>query len=195
MSILDTDIIEKANNSIDQIKREEEFWNFMLSGSGARGIEVENNFIAEVLRAIDGFSKVSLDKNIHRHIGRQVYEIDCGQLCKYDAIGWLKAISTLPLLPKPILIVKNITDIPDEDINHDNPEYVRNLLLHSWKNQTNQFTDNRPGQHNDQFIINSHDYLVFITWQPEKKEKIEQIWNPSDNLAIIGNFEKLKKDW
>ena len=195
MSLLDNDeqVISNAHNHMKETICQNLFWDDILSSYSATGIEVESNsFVTEMQKAIDNAGNAPA-KRMQQHAGRKVYTLDCSKLCKYDAIGWLRYVSLLPLSPKPILVIENITEIPQEDEVHDNPKYIQNLLVHSWKNPANQFTDNRPGQNNEQFTINPHDYTVFLTWKPEDKEKLDNVWCASDGLAWIGNFADYKQ--
>lgn len=196
MSILDDENI--LTDGLEQLlnvqKTNELFWDEILRGIGAHGIEAGPEFNKE-LETIVSPSYLALTDSVKQHIGRPVYVIDCKTVCKYDAIGWLREASKLPLFPTPILIIENITEIPDEDAVHDNRQYVEDLLVHSWKNEINHFTDNRKNQNLEQFTLKPHDYLVFLTWAPDCAEKINNVWNASDGLAWIGNFQEYKDEF
>ncbi|MBR1808324.1 MAG: hypothetical protein IJ776_02940 [Paludibacteraceae bacterium] len=192
MPILDDDEQVKTNveNHTKETICDNIFWDDILSTYRATGIEADcNSFVADIQVAISKADNAPV-KRMQQHAGRKVYTLDCRKLCKYDAIGWLRSVSQLPLSPKPILVIENITEIPKEDEVHDNPQYVQNLLVHSWKNETNDFTDNRPGQNYEQFTINPRNYTVFLTWTPETKEMLNSVWSPSDGYAWIGNFNE-----
>ena len=195
MGLLDNDeqVTSNAHNHIKETICQNLYWEFIIGGSGATGIEVESNsFVTEMQDSIDN-AGAALVKRMQQHAGREIYRLDCSKLCKYDAIGWLRKVSQLPLSPKPILVIENITEMPHEDEVHDTPKYIENLLVHSWKNPTNQFTDNRSGQNHEQFTINPRDYTVFLTWKPKDKEKLNNVWCASDGLAWIGNFADYKQ--
>ncbi|MBR1929116.1 MAG: hypothetical protein IJ834_05180 [Paludibacteraceae bacterium] len=195
MGLLDNDeqVISNTYNKIKETICQNLFWDDILGSYSATGIETESiAFVTEMQIAIDNAGNAPA-KRMQQHVGREIYRLDCSKLCKYDAIGWLRKVSQLSLSPKPILVIENITEIPQEDEVHDNPKYVENLLVLSWKNPANQFTDNRPGQNNEQFSINPHDYTVFLTWKPEDKEKLNNVWCASDGLAWIGNFADYKQ--
>ena len=193
MSILDDEdiLINDLKQDIKVREANELFWDFMLRRRGARGVEVGHEFVID-LRKIILQAEDPLVESLKKHAGRPVYVLDCKSLCKHDAIGWLEAVSNLPKSPTPILIIENITEIPEEDDVHDNQTYVENLLVHSWKNEINYFTDNRSNQNRKQFTLKPHDYLVFLTWTPDSADKINNVWNKSDNLAWIGNFQNYK---
>lgn len=128
-----------------------------------------------------------LNPMLRPHLGRPVYTIDCRFLQKGDAIIWLEKVSNLPKSHKPILIIENITEIPKEDELHDNPQYVRNLLMHSWKNPMNDWYN--PNSKN-LFKIIPAEYTIFITWSPEKRGIMDTIHDPSDGFAWVGNLEE-----
>ena len=127
---------------------------------------------------------------LRRHLGRPVYTLNCRYLYKGDAIGWLEKVAALSKLTKPILIIENITEIPDEDEQHDNPQNVRNVLMHSWKNPMNELYNANTCT---SFKIIPADYTVFITWAPENRRKMDSILQPSDGFALIGDLKAYKE--
>lgn len=71
---------------------------------------------------------------LKEHESRNIYSIDCRTLRKGDAYGWLSAVSKAS--KDPILVIEHLTEIPDGDRSiYDDPAYVTNLLLRSWKNE------------------------------------------------------------
>lgn len=76
----------------------------------------------------------AVTSELRQHQSRGIYSIDCRTLRKGDAYGWLSQVAEAN--DNPILIVENITQIPDGDhAIYDDPIYVSNLLLRSWKNE------------------------------------------------------------
>lgn len=69
------------------------------------------------------------------------------------------ALSRLPKDPKPVVLIENIANIPvgSPDV-YDDPVYVENVLLHSWKNEVINLTHWREGA----FQIVSRDYTIII---------------------------------
>ena len=189
MSLLDDEdvLIGRAIEASERKRKYVQFWSFFLDGYGAHGVEVGQEFVTELLDVIN--NDCIIFESLQKHKDRPVHVIDCKKLSKYDAIGWLETVSKLPLSPTPILVIENITEIPDSE------KYVENLLVHSWKNERNDFTDNRPGQNFKQFTLKPHDYLVFLTWTPDCAEKVSSVWKASDGLAWIGNFQKYKDNF
>lgn len=196
MSILDDEdiLINDVKQTLQMYKANEEFWDFMLCGTGAHGVEVGHEFVTD-LQQIISQAEEPMWEPLKKHAGRPIRVLDCKTLRKYDAIGWLEAVSKLPKSPTPILVIENITEIPEENAVHDNPKYVENLLVHSWKNEKIDHYFKGPDQVSRKFTLKSHDYLVFLTWSPDRASKINNVWNASDNLAWIGNFQKYKDDF
>lgn len=128
---------------------------------------------------------------VEKHVGRPIKQIDCAKLCKWDAIGELFNVSKMDIERRPIVIIENITDIPEEDANHDNPKYVENLLLHGWKESSRNLTSPKHGD----FTLVTSNYTVLIPWDLSKAEQMKKIWRASDGLAWLGNHEKALHEW
>ena len=126
-------------------------------------------------------------------INRPIYSIDCKTLCKNDAIGFLEIMSKQSDLVRPIVLIENITEIPDEDSVHDNPEYVKNILIHSWKNPINDFYNPISKNH---FHIKPDDFVVLLTAPSvPQKNTLETVWRASDGFAFGGDYVNDKKEY
>ena len=170
MSLLD-DFNEQAN--------ELSFWKFISQLHNVYGIELDDrsDFIQNI-------------QSIGDQENRPVYTLDCKTLKKYDAIGFLERLAKLPSDPRPIVIIQNITEIPFGDVSiHDDPQYAENILVHSWKNETNYLT-NKIG---NQFVIKPSNYTVFLTWSAKTSDLIKNVWHASDGFGWIGNLNDYKK--
>ena len=205
MSILDSEeeICQNAENQIKAKALEDSFYAMLLLANVSEvetdmdstwrkiaqtgQVNEESTLLVSKLVGVLREDYHTLNPKLKRHIGRPVYTLDCRHLHKGDAIGWLEKVASLPKSPKPILVIENITEVPEEDTNHDDPQYVRNLLMHSWKNPMNEFFN--ANSHNSFKIVPS-DYKVFITWTPDKCEKMKAIHHPSDGFAWIGNLKE-----
>lgn len=209
MSILatDKDVLKDMDNYIREQALNELAWTSLLMGNVS---EVETDIdpiwkkivqtwhvnegstllVSELVKLLDKENQ-PLCPMLRPHIGQPIYSIDCRYLQKGDAIGWLETVSKLPKSPKPILVVEHITDIPEEDDKHDNPQYVRNILMHSWKNPRNNFFNVHSG---NSFNIDPLDFTVFITWTPQNRAKMDIIQEPSDGFKLVGNFEEYIKE-
>ena len=184
MSLLDN-FNEQAN--------ELSFWKFISQLHNVYGIELDDrsDFIQNI-------------QSIGDQEKRPVYTLDCKTLKKHDAIGFLERLRN-PSAQKPVVVIQNITEIPigdgvyckyvgdGETFNdvsiYDDPQYVENILVHSWKNETNYLT-NKNGE---QFVLKSHDYTVFLTWSSKTSDTIKNVWHASDGFAWIGNLNDHKK--
>ena len=126
-------------------------------------------------------------------INRPIYSIDCKTLCKNDAIGFLESLSKESEEDRPIVLIENITEIPDEDSVHDNPEYVKNVLIHSWKNPMNDFYNPISKNH---FYIKPENFIVLLTAPSvPQKNTLETVWRASDGFAFGGDYVNDKKEY
>lgn len=126
-------------------------------------------------------------------INRPIYSIDCKTLCKNDAIGFLESLSKESEEDRPIVLIENITEILDEDSIHDNPEYVKNILIHSWKNPINDFYN--PISKN-YFHIKPENFIVLLTAPSvPQKNTLETVWRASDGFAFGGDYVNDKKEY
>lgn len=104
------------------VKKLNEAWGFNL--------DYKIPFVQQVSEII----RRAVSPELRKHQSRGIHSIDCRTLRKGDAYGWLSEVAEAN--DNPILIIKNITQIPDGDqAVYDNPIYVANLLLRSWKNE------------------------------------------------------------
>jgi hypothetical protein len=98
---------------------------------------------------------------------------------KSDAYGWMtllaKAVKETPNL---IVIIENIADIPSDPL-CDDPQYVLNLLGHSWKNEKIFFGD---------YSIDRTQLTVILTATPEQKEFVGQQFR-TDGYSWCEDFD------
>lgn len=118
--------------------------------------------------------------------GIPIYGVDCATFHdRNDAIGWLRTLSELPTGPKrPLIVLENITELLPE---------LRNVLLHGWKNDTNQFCDERLGK-DGIFTIDNRKYRIYLTWDKSKQDELKAFWHPGDGHSWIGNYEEWKRN-
>ena len=113
--------------------------------------------------------------------GRPVYRWDAKTFKKHDAIGSMYQLSKLSKVPKPIVIIENIADIPDGDRSiYDDPALVENILLHSWKDDTIHLTHHKNGS----FQMNKWDYTVIFPVKPGDLQRLRHSIK-GDNLGFI----------
>lgn len=172
MSLFDKNVVENEESYKKKIAKEEAI--SLCVGPGAHIVETEDvesflSYLLEVLSpdysTLGGGEFAAKLKNNH---GRPVIMWDAKGFKRKDAVGSMYRISKLAKDPKPIIIIKNITDIPEatSDI-FDDPEHVENVLLHSWKNDTINLTFNQ-----ESFQLNSSDYSVILPVGPGWLEKL-----------------------
>ena len=133
MSLLDDEEV-LLNDKAVEIKAEME--NLLATALFRRG-GVSAFFVTEhdsLVETVKQLIKNAIDPRLKEHQSRKIYPIDCRYLHKGDAYGWLSAVSKAS--KDPILVIEHLTEIPDGDRSiYDDPAYVTNLLLRSWKNQ------------------------------------------------------------
>ena len=149
----------------------------LVRGKGVRTLELDkdSSFINDILSAAN-------------ENGLKVVSLDCATVVTlYDAIGWLRALIEQSPDDKPsILVLEHITELSSRELQY--------ALLHSWKNETNQFADERSGQDGEIFVVKTREYLIYLTWDAEKHDELKKIWHPGDGFSWIGDYEIWKKE-
>ena len=157
MSLLDDEyvLMERSARGISAKLNEDLLLAGRLLGKGAVKalvVEEKENFLSKKLNEAWNLNldcKTSFAQRLNeiiQHIAnpnkesqkqRPIFSIDCRTLCKGDAYGWLSNIANATeQVADPIIIIENITQVPDGNhATHDDPMYVTNLLLRSWKNE------------------------------------------------------------
>ena len=173
-------------------KKEEDFFAHAILAPHVMciGTNDPNKFVNKAMIMVDS-SERHIAPAIEEQYGRPIILIDCSKLCKRDAIGELYRISKADVSKRPIVIITNITDIPQEDAVQDASKYVENLLLHGWKEEVRYFSNTIHGD----FTIETRKYTILIPWDLAKREKIKSIWRASDGLAWMDDYEKDLAEW
>ena len=130
------------------VKKISEAWNLNLKWRTPFSERLERNFIS-----------------LHNEYKeRTLLSLDCRTLKKGDAYGWLKAISEgmqNGSLNKPILVIENVDQIPDGDRSvYDDPQYIENILVRSWKNELINIGD---------FYLNRPEMSIILTCSPDNQ--------------------------
>lgn len=178
MSILDDfDTLDKdvEKRLKVHIKKEEYFCKGFL-GQGNVNVVIARE---QPFRKLDGTWEVNLVTSFARQLysviqalgsdhqaqkTRPIYSVDCSKLCKGDAYGWLSKIAKAE--SGAIIVVENVTRVPSGDPNiYDDPVYVTNLLLRSWKNEV---------IHAGDVVIDRRKLTVILTCPPEDAEIMER---------------------
>jgi hypothetical protein len=91
------------------------------------------DYKTSLAQRLHGIVVNAVNEGLKEHHTRDIYSIDCRYLRKGDAYGWLSAVSKAS--KDPILVIEHLTEVPNGDRSiYDDPAYVTNLLLRSWKN-------------------------------------------------------------
>ena len=121
---------------------------------------------ATIVECVDSSATASRIESLAPQ-GHPVIRWDASAFKKNDAVGSMYTLSQRK--DKPIVVIENIADIPDGDRNiYDDPEYVENILLHSWKDDTILLTHPQHGP----FQLNKWDYTVIFPVKPGELQKL-----------------------
>lgn len=136
---------------------------FMLKKiSGIYG--VKSNYLTPFAQKVEELISNAVFPELQVHQQRSIYSLDCRTLCKGDAYWWLSKVSQAS--KDPILVIEHITEIPDGDRTiYDDPEYVANLLLRSWKNEQIFVGD---------LYIDRTEFTIILTCQPKDEDILLQ---------------------
>ena len=130
---------------------------------------------------LGGALKVSRLSKLVEYKSREIVSIDCSGLTKGDAYGWMVKISKLVAEKQnPIIIIENISEMPSGPL-CDDPEFVENLLCHSWKNEDIIFNGN---------TIDRRELTVILTTRPCYKDMLCTSRYQNDNYSWLDNFDK-----
>ena len=200
MSILDDDLDIQSDRIIEDRNLKEECYAKDLSCTfSAYGVIVEDKEDALTKKISDVYglnlnNKTSFAKRVEKikeainpklkeHQSRNIYSIDCRTLRKGDAYGWLSAIEKASI--DPIVIIEYVTQIPDGDRTiYDDPNYVANLLLRSWKNEDIYAGD---------LHIDRRKFTVILTCSPEDVDILQRECGVC-SYSWIGDFEEYIED-
>jgi hypothetical protein len=117
---------------------------------------------------------------LSRYKGYEVVSLDCRGLKKGDAYGWMARVAkAVEETPNMIVIIENLAEIPSGPL-CDDPQYVLNLLGHSWKNEKIYFGD---------FSIDRSQLTVILTATPEQKEFVGQQFR-TDGYSWCEDFDE-----
>lgn len=211
MSLLDEDVLVNDNEPIRKSLVKTEFENHiavdLLSEISAKCIIVEEEDINSLTKKIAEANKININTTIpfatrlkslienatpsselKEHSNREIFSLDCHKLCKGDAYGWLQWLQCHMEQSRrnnPIVIINNVTQVPDGDRNfYDDPVYVTNLLLRSWKNEDIYAGD---------IHIDCRNMTIILTAPPQDKDFLlkECGWN---SYYWIGDFNEWEKE-
>lgn len=156
MGILGTidETLNKTDRVIELLKEKESLL-FDLLNCPTAGIVITDHNLTQLLK--ESFDNAVFPL-LSRYKGREIVSLDCRGLKKGDAYGWMVSLAKkVKEAPDLIAIIENIAEIPSGP-QCDEPQYVENLLGHSWKNDVIFFGDNR---------IDATQMTILLTATPE----------------------------
>ena len=178
MSILDgvEETLKKGDEIVHLMEEIEEVI-FDLLAPGVGILITDNINLPEIL-------KVALEKAmfqlLSKYKNRKVISLDCKGLMKGEAEGWMKLLAEQAKEnPDLIVLIENITEIPSGP-QCDDPQYVENLLGHSWKNEQIYFGD---------YHLDRSEMTVILIASLENKEKLAREYR-TDSYAWIEDFDE-----
>ena len=179
MSTLDTIEIQlQRDDRVMELLQEREELIFELLGTvSANRVVTKRNLPQLICEAISN----PISALLSRYKGCEVVSLDCRGLKKGDAYGWMASLAkAVEKTPNMIVIIENLAEIPSGPL-CDDPQYVENLLGHSWKNDKIFF--------GEYCIDRSKSNLsVILTATPEQKEFLGQRFR-ADGYSWCEDFD------
>lgn len=178
MSTLDTIEIQlQRDDRVMELLQEREELIFELLGTASANRVVTNRNISQL---ISETISNPISELLSRHKGREVVSLDCRGLCKGDAYGFMAIIAQkVGQGQHPIVIIENLAEI-QEGSQCDNPQYVENLLGHSWKNDKIFFGE---------YMIDTSNLTVILTFAPKYAEELGVKFR-TDSYSWIPDFDE-----
>ena len=184
MSLLDGNILEQTETSLNNKVKMEDCLSKELLGNGFVFSVIAEGYNISFAQRIENLVKEAIFPELQKHQTRKIYSIDCHTLRKGDAYGWLLAI-VKEEVDDPILVIENVTQVPDGDRSiYDDPMYVTNLLLRSWKNE-NIFAGD--------LYIDRRKFTVILTCPPEDADILQRECGLC-SYSWLGDFDRFLKD-
>ena len=178
MSILDPIEETMANGpKIMELEQERELEiSSILSPVSANRV-VTNHNLSELLR-------YSLDKATFEYLSQyknhKIVSIDCKSMTNADVYGAMATIAKrVKEIPDLIVIINNIAEVYNDPA-CECPQYVENLLGHSWKNDKMDFGECK---------IDASELTVILTATPEYKDVLGQKYR-TDGYSWHEDFDQ-----
>lgn len=182
MSLLDDEEV-LLNDKTVEIKAEMD--KLLAASMFRRGsVSVFVTELDSLVGRIEQFLEKPKEPKMKEHRAREIYSIDCRYLCKGDAYGWISKVSQAS--EDPILVIEHVTEVPDGDpAIYDDPVYVTNLLLRSWKNEQIYAGD---------LHIDRSKYTIILACSPKDAHLLERECGLC-SYAWKGDFETFLEEW
>lgn len=178
MSLLDPidELMARCDRVMELLQEREELIFELLGTASANRVVTKRNLPQLICEAIAN----PISALLSRYKGYEVVSLDCRGLKKGDAYGWMARVAkAVEETPNMIVIIENLAEIPSGPL-CDDPQYVLNLLGHSWKNEKIYFGD---------FSIDRSQLTVILTATPEQKEFVGQQFR-TDGYSWCEDFDE-----
>ena len=181
MSILnDVETTVKNGDIMTRLKEDMENLLFDILIPGVKRV-VTNQSLPNLLH--DALNKAIFPRLLE-YKNREIVSIDCHAFTRCDAYGFMVELSKkVADAPDLILVIENISKIYSDPVCED-PQYVENLLGHSWKNEVVYFDDKR---------IDRSKMTVILTSTPEHKEELGSRYR-TDGFEWVENLDEELND-
>lgn len=131
-----------------------------------------------------GIIQKAFTEELKAHASRDIISLDCRWLMKGDAYGWMQSLAKNA--DNQIVVINYVTQIPDGDRSlYDDPIYVENLLVRSWKNEDVYFGDSH---------INRRNMTIILACQKEDEDKLMHICGLC-SYGWWGNFNEKQQEF
>lgn len=178
MSLLDPidELMARCDRVMELLQEREELIFELLGTASANRVVTKRNLPQLICEAIAN----PISALLSRYKGYEVVSLDCRGLKKGDAYGWMARVAkAVEETPNMIVIIENLAEIP-EGSQCDNPQYVENLLGHSWKNDKIFFGE---------YMINTSNLTVILTFAPKYAEELGVKFR-TDSYSWIPDFDE-----
>lgn len=182
MSLLDDEEV-LLNDKTVEIKAEMDklLATALFRRGGVSAFVTEHDSLAGTIKRL---IKNAIGPRLKEHQSRNIHPIDCRTLRKGDAYGWISKVSQAS--EDPILVIEHVTEVPDGDpAIYDDPVYVTNLLLRSWKNEQIYAGD---------LHIDRSKYTIILACSPKDAHLLERECGLC-SYAWKGDFETFLEEW
>ena len=178
MSILDPIEETMANGpKIMELEQERELEIFSILSPVSANRVVTSHNLSELLR--HSLDKATF-KYLSRHKNREIVSIDCKSMTNADVYGTMATIAKrVKETPDLIIVINNIAEVYNDPA-CESPQYVENLLGHSWKNDKIFFGE---------YEIDASELTVILTATPEYKDVLGQKYR-TDGYSWCEDFDQ-----
>lgn len=165
----------KNGDKIVRLLEEKEELIYGLLIPGVRRVVTSNNLV----NILESSLKHACFPLLSRYKSREIVKLDCKGLTRKDTYGVMARVAEhAKKCPALIVVIENIAGVWS-DPNCEDPQYVENLIGHSWKNEHIYFGD---------YCIDRTEMTVILTVTTEYQEVLEQKYR-TDSYAWIEDWD------